>query len=158
MSLSSRNRTRANWRIAGILTVCATCLAVTGCGDGLGRVSGQVTLDGQPIRAGKDGARVTVQFLPVNGVGPNGVGLADEDGIYTIGMGSKFGVPPGDYIVTCYVSEPVQQSAAATSKRIADPKYGNAKTSDLRLSVQAGKNQFDIPLKSVPKMPTRPGA
>jgi hypothetical protein len=154
MSLSSGNRTCASWRIAGVLTVCAACLAATGCSDGLGRVSGQVSLDGQPIRAGKDGARVTVQFFPANGVGPNGVGLADENGIYTIGMGSKFGVPPGDYIVTCYVSEP----AAATSKRIADPKYGNAKTSDLRLSVQSGKNQFDIPLKSVSKMPTRPGA
>jgi hypothetical protein len=114
-------------------------------------------LDGQPVKGGKEGARVLIQFLPANGVGPNGVGLADESGNYNIGMGSKFGVPPGDYLVTCAVSEPSRPSAPTAGHKVADPKFEDAKTSGLRCTVASGRNRFDISLTSATKLPPRHG-
>ena len=143
-------RSHAVWALA----FCLTCLILTGCGNGLSQVSGTVTLDGQPLKAGQDGARVTVQFVPANGVGPNGVGLLDESGIYKIGTGSQFGVPAGEYNVLCSVAFTQSPGAA---KRSVDPKFSNAKTSGLRFKVESGKNQFDIPLTSAAKTPGRAG-
>jgi hypothetical protein len=139
-------------RVAGLLVVSLSFVALNGCGNGLAQVSGQVTLDGNPLRAGKDVARVTVQFLPADGQGANGVGLADENGVYRIGTGSQFGVRPGDYLVTCFVS-PLDRASPT-----ADPKFGNAKTSGLRFTVQPGKNEFSIPLQSAAKNVRQTGA
>ncbi len=144
-------------RGVGLLFLFAVVAATTGCGNGLPQVAGQVTLDGQPVKGGKEGARVLIQFLPANGVGPNGVGLADENGNYNVGTGSKFGVPPGDYLVTCSVSESSKASAAAANHNVADPKFGDAKTSGLRCTVASGRNRFDIPLTSASKSPPRHG-
>ena len=130
------------------------CVILTGCGNGLSQVSGTVTLDGQPLKSGENGARVTVQFLPASGVGPNGVGVVDESGVYRIGTGSQFGVPAGEYNVTCSVG--FNAPTGSTAKpRGADPKYSNAKTSGLRFTVEPGRNQFDIPLTSTAKSPAR---
>jgi len=46
-----------------------------GCGKGKGKVSGTVTLDGQPLPAG------TINFLPSKGTGAGG---SIEDGKYSI--------------------------------------------------------------------------
>jgi hypothetical protein len=141
-------------RIAGALAVAAVCLFLGGCGNGLAQVSGQVTLDGQPIRAGAGDVRVTVQFQPVDGVGSTAIGLADENGIYSLATGSQDGIPPGDYLVTCTASELLPAAAGSSargSRRISDPKYANAKTSGLSFSVQPGKNTFNIPLMSPAK-------
>jgi hypothetical protein len=148
------------WRVAGLLSITATCLALSGCGNSLAQVSGQVTLDGQPLRGGKDGARVTVQFQPADGAGVTAVGLADEDGNYEIATGSQEGIPPGDYLVTCVATAVVSSNNASGQPaflQLADPKFANAKTSGLRFTVQAGRNEFDIPLVS-PKTLSRPGA
>ena len=136
-------------RIAAALAVAAVCLLLGGCGNGLAQVSGQVTLDGQPIRAGEGDVRVTVQFQPADGVGSTAIGLADENGIYSLATGSQDGIPPGDYLVTCTASELLPATAGSSargSRRISDPKYANAKTSGLSFTVQQGKNTFDIPL------------
>jgi len=137
------------WRIAGGLSTVAICLVISGCGSGLARVSGQVTMDGEPLRGGSGNVRVTVQFQPANGVGSTAIGLADENGNYALATGSQAGIPPGDYLITCTAVELVQPknaSFAAGSRRITDPKYANANTSGLSFTVQPGKNQFDIPL------------
>lgn len=110
-----------------------------------------MTLDGQPLHGGKGDTRVTVQLQPVDGIGANAVGLADENGNYKIATGSQGGVKPGDYYVTCSVS------TLKPGGPVADPKYANAKTSGLKFSVQAGKNEFNIPLQSAPKKPPRTG-
>ena len=89
--------------------------------------------------------RVTVQFQPVDGVGANAVGLADEDGNYKIATGSPGGIRPGDYYVTCGVS------TLKAGGPVADPKYANAKTSGLKINVQSGRNEFNIPLQSAPE-------
>jgi hypothetical protein len=138
------------------LVFCLACVLLTGCGNGLSQVTGTVTLDGQPLTAGENGARVTVQFFPASGVGPNGVGVVDESGYYKIGTGSQFGVPAGEYNVTCSVGFNLPPGSTA-KPRGADPKFSNAKTSGLRFTVEPGKNQFDIPLTSAAKSPGRTG-
>jgi len=154
MSTARETRLFHSWWL-NVVASSLICITFTGCGNGLSQVSGTVTLDGQPLKAGQDGARVTVQFMPAGGVGPNGVGIVDDNGIYKIGTGSQFGVPAGDYNVVCSVA--FNQPAGSTAKtRGADPKFSNAKTSGLRFTVEPGKNQYDIPLTSA-KGPGRTG-
>jgi hypothetical protein len=147
----SRDKQLSLLRITAVLMTSAVCLSLSGCGNGLAQVSGQVTLDGQPLQGGNGNVRVTIQFQPANGVGSTAIGLADENGNYTLATGSKDGIPPGDYVVTCSASELVQakgSSAAGGSRQISDPKYANANTSGLKFTVQPGKNEFNILLES----------
>ena len=149
MIFSSRNCSSVIQRVFALTASCAALLAFGGCGNGLAKVTGQVTLDGQPLHGGKGDTRVTVQFQPVDGVGANAVGLADEDGKYKIATGSQTGIRPGDYYVTCAVS------TLKAGGPVADMKYANAKTSGLKITVQSGKNEFNIPLQSAPKKAPR---
>jgi hypothetical protein len=88
------------------------------------------------------------------------MGLADENGNYTLSTGSKIGILPGDYLVSCAGEELVTNKSTGGvtgARQITDPKYASAKTSGLRFAVQAGKNELNIPLKSPPKTARRPG-
>lgn len=153
MSKPSDQRLSLCVRIVCALVLAAVvCLEVSGCGNGLAQVSGQVTLDGVPVKGGKEGARVTVQFQPANGVGANGIGLADANGNYTIGTGSQFGVTPGEYYVSCTVN-----SLDANGPK-ADPKFSSTKTSGLKFTIAPGRNECNIPLQSPPKKGAKPGA
>jgi len=138
-------------RVLALVAMAVVSVALPGCGNGLAQVTGQVTLDGQPIHGGKGDTRVTVQFLPVDGVGVNGVALADEEGYYRMATGSQGGVKPGDYYVTCSVSTLKPGSISV------DPKYANARTSGLKFTVQPGKSEFNIPLQSAPKRGPKAG-
>jgi hypothetical protein len=147
-------------RLACALLAAVLCIGLSGCGNGLAQVSGQVTLDGQALHGGHGDVRVTVEFQPANGFGSTAIGLADENGNYTLGTGSQTGIPPGDYLVICSASELVRQkgsNAVQGSRQITDPKYSDAKTSGLKFTVQPGKNEFNIPLSSPPKTPARSG-
>jgi hypothetical protein len=148
------------WRIAAALAASAACLALSGCGNGLAQVSGQVTVDGQPLRSSED-VRVVVQFQPVSAAGTTSVGLVDENGNYVLGTGSQTGIPPGEYYVCCSGTELIRAKGSRDvqgGRAIADPKYASAKTSGLKFTVQPGKNEFSIPLTSPPKTSSRPGA
>ena len=138
--------------LAGVCVVVAACVTLSGCGNGLAQVSGQVTLDGQPVHGGKGDTRVTVQLQPADGVGATAVGLADENGNYKIATGSQAGIKPGDYYVSCSVS------TLGVAGPVADPKFANTKTSGLKLTVQPGKNEYNIPLQRPPKKSPRAGA
>ena len=68
-------------RIANYLLAACLIVSVVGCGSGvdtppLGKVSGTVTLNGEPL----DGA--TLEFLPPNG--RPSIGLTDAEGHYTL--------------------------------------------------------------------------
>jgi hypothetical protein len=152
MTFSRKNCGFPFQRLFALLAICAALLGLGGCGNGLAQVTGHVTLDGQPLHGGKGDTRVTVQFQPVDGVGANAVGLADDDGNYKIATGSQGGIRPGDYYVTCSVS------TLNPGGPVADPKFANAKTSELKFTVQSGKNEFNIPLQSAPKKAPRTGA
>jgi hypothetical protein len=138
-------------RTLALSAISVAVLALGGCGNGLAQVSGLVTLDGQPLHGGKGDTRVTVQFQPIDGVGANAIGLADDDGNYKIATGSNGGVRPGEYFVTCSVS------TLKPGLPVPDLKYANAKTSGFKFTVQPGKNEFNIPLQSPRKSAARPG-
>jgi hypothetical protein len=141
--------------IGALVSISAACVLLSGCGNGLAQVSGQVTLDGQPVRGGRDGARVTVQFQPASGQGATAVALADENGNYEMATGSQTGISPGEYLVTCSATEVLTSSNTGipSFRQLADPKYAKAQTSGLKFTVESGKNEFDIPLES-PRGPT----
>lgn len=160
MTLSGNLTVMRPCRLSCLLCSMFSSLAIAGCGSGLAQVSGVITVDGQPLRGGSGDTRVTVEFQPASGVGSAAIGLADENGFYTLGTGSKTGILPGEYLVTCSASRlnPSPTGAgAAGARRITDPKYANAKTSDMTFTVQPGKNEFNIELKSPPAAkPKRP--
>jgi len=139
-------------RFAAVFTISAAFLLLSGCGNGLAKVSGQVTIDGQPVDGSKGSAFVVVQFVPVGGKGANGAGLADENGRYTVATGSQAGVWPGEYFVTCTVRN------ERPGGLVPDPKYADPKKSGLKCVVESGRNEFDIPLQSRPKKSPRTGA
>lgn len=143
------NRNRKSSRlalVAGLFLAGGLLFVAGGCGNGLAEVSGVVTIDGQPVKGGPEGARVTVQFQPANGQGSTAIGLADVEGRYVIATGSQSGIAPGEYLVSCAASE----LAAGGARSLIDRKYANAKTSGLSLSVQPGSNEFNISLASSP--------
>jgi hypothetical protein len=125
-------------------------LTVPGCGDGLADVTGVVTLDGQPLRGGS-GVRGTVYFQPTSGSGAAAVGILDENGKFSLSSGSKQGVAPGEYSVTCSATQiiPSKQAGGTPSgRRITPQKYAVASTSGFQFTVEPGSNEFDLPLTS----------
>jgi hypothetical protein len=152
MNLTSHKSVSHFGRFAAVFAMSAASLLLSGCGNGLAQVSGQVTIDGQPVDGSKGNAFVVVQFVPVGGKGANGAGLADENGRYSVATGSQSGVWPGEYFVTCTVRN--ERSGGL----VPDPKYADAKKSGLKCTVESGRNEFDIPLQSRPKKPPRTGA
>ena len=153
MSLPVTPTDGTKWQFARWLCTILIAAVVSGCGSGLAQISGVVTVDGQPLRGGAGDTRVTVQFQPAGGVGSSAIGLADENGVYSLGTGAKTGIPPGDYLVSCSASRLVPGQGGA--RRITDPKYANAKTSGLTCTVQPGRNEYDIALVSPAPTPLR---
>ncbi len=135
-----------------VALVVAVCLLLTGCGNDLAQVTGTITVDGQPLQTADD-VKVTILFQPESGGAP-ATGLVDTNGQYTLSTGGDEGITPGEYLVTCAVTQlipPATPGGTPGGRRISDPKYANAATSGLRLSVKAGDNQYDIALNSPQK-------
>jgi hypothetical protein len=124
-------------------------LGLTGCGNGLSRVSGRITLDGKPLTSGQN-VVVTVLFYPESGRGAPGAGLADSNGNYFVSTGSQKGLPPGNYVVTLSASEytPPPGGGMPSRKLLTPPRYANPKLSGLRTEVKPGSNTYDIQLSS----------
>src|SRR5262245_38136533 len=105
MQRSSRSILLKNLTTGAIIvTASLPVLTLTGCGNGLAKVSGVVTLDGQPLRSGND-VRATVYFQPASGAGAAAVGILDEEGKFTLSSGSQTGVAPGEYVITCSATQ-----------------------------------------------------
>lgn len=124
-------------------------VALTGCGNGLSSVSGDLTLDDQPL-AGSDRVRATIMFYPESGGAP-AAALADESGGYVLSTGAQDGLAPGNYlvIVSATESSPPAVAGGTPSKRVLTPeKYANPKQSGLRAEVKPGRNTFNFDLKS----------
>lgn len=141
--------------------------AVTGCGgtdegDGFtgerGKVSGTVTLDGQPVKEG-------CQVVFMSNTGYTGAGVVQSDGTYTVEYSDPGGLPVGEYLVqlaapfvpdTTEPTDPTKMGpklnigpdgkVAAAPSGPFPTKYGSTSTSELKSSIKAGDNTADFKL------------
>ena len=76
------------------LILCCLLLAGCGSGDGLAKVKGRVTLNGEPL----EGA--IVEFRPADPAGSSSSGETDAKGRYELRYTfAKHGAMPGEYVV-----------------------------------------------------------
>ena len=120
-------------------------VAASGCSNEA-RVSGSVKLDGKRLDTG------VVSFHPV-GEGPIAIGQIDDSGDYTAAVGSGGGFAPGDYIVTVVANEPMipakdPRMAPMPGKLITPQMYASKERSDLKCTLKAGSNTYDIAITS----------
>jgi hypothetical protein len=144
-SFHSSCRNLAMAAVAGLLAIVAS-----GCGSSLSEATGTVTLDGQPLRA-ENGIRARVTFEPASGAGAIGVGVLDEEGVFRVATGSQQGILPGEYLVSCSVTEiipPKDPAGTPSGRAVSDPKFANAKASGLRFKVEPGSNEFNVAVQS----------
>lgn len=127
-------------------------VASSGCsGPNAASVSGNVTLDGQPLTTG------SVSFHPDGGGGgAPAYGQIDSSGNYSLSTGTDAGLAPGKYVaVVVATKEPPQlydkTGAEIPPIPITPAKYGSTTTSDLRVDVKAGKNEVPLALQSAGK-------
>ena len=121
---------------------------LAGCrrGEELGEVFGRVTADGQPVYP------AAVLFTnPTFGV--NMTAKTDEQGNYRVVMAKGVGLPLGEYQVivgpppTEQAMGPAGRPQRADKPPVAIPdRYQSLQTTPLKLTVQSGKNLFDIEL------------
>ena len=129
------------------LAVLGGCVA--GCGPSGARVSGRVTLDGQPLETG------AVQFIAEGG-GQAAHGSIGADGRFSLRLGkSSAAIPPGRYKATVVaVSSPEPGADDARGEALPVPitpaRYGDASTSGLVYELQDGANTIEIPLVRKP--------
>ncbi|MEO1498655.1 MAG: hypothetical protein AAFV43_16040 [Planctomycetota bacterium] len=123
----------------------ASAVVLPGCSDGRARAAGSVSLDGQPVtKAGPTRAYVT--FQPVGG-GPKATGSIDESGRFTLSVGSKNSLPPGEYRASVRVCEVTPgQGGYSNTKTVSPESYASTKTSGLVFQLEPGSNDIAIEL------------
>ncbi|MEQ8847320.1 hypothetical protein [Botrimarina sp.] len=127
----------------------AGLLAVGGCGGMPATLSGQVTLNGEPVETGGD-VRGTVLLQPKESNGAPASGSIDDQGRYQVLTGNQRGLTPGDYAVTVSLVKtipPQQEGAMPWAERLIPPRYTSPATSGLEVTVEPGGNTFDISLE-----------
>ena len=129
------------------------CLVVAGCGDKpdlppTARVSGTVTLDGQPL------ARGSVQFVPDTAQGtegPSGVGYVDEEGHYEISTAGAAGAIVGHHKISVKAEADYDQTQISMGPSLIPRRYNNPDASGLTAEVKEGeKNEIPLELHSGP--------
>jgi hypothetical protein len=126
-------------------------LFATGCGASgptMGRVSGTVKVDGQPLTKG------TVTFIATDGQRPNATGTISSSGTYTLQT-----TEPGDGAVVGSYKVAISDVDSSTlntalpgmpppvSKSAISKVYLDANSSGLTANVEAGSNTKDFELK-----------
>lgn len=135
---NQRGPDRTSWSVFSALLLGTLCVSIAGCGDGLSAVpvSGQVTLDDEPL------ANADVSFQPVSSGASKGVpgafGATDSSGNYSLKTStkpSKDGAVPGEYVVRI------------TLRGNDEDDSGLAQSEGPRLPLQAGDGSltFEVP-------------
>ena len=136
------------------LVIAATCLAIAGCGPGYqldtGAVTGQVTIDDQPVTKG------FVVFVPPTG--RRASGPIDSEGRFSLTTyRNNDGAIVGLHSVGVVAYEDMDQYYKAffddtgdyeLPKEIVPAEYGDPFSSGLTFEVKPGRNQADFHLKS----------
>lgn|GEM_PF-586488 len=120
--------------LVGLLTVLAGCWGPAN----VGRVSGKVTFNGQPL------ADAMITFSPTQPGGSSSIGRTDSDGNYSLMYAAGVqGAQQGENMVriTTYSARPAVPEKVPT-------KY-NSKT-ELKREVKSGHNTFDFALEPGP--------
>lgn len=127
--------------------LCASCLlalaSLGGCGGpehpDVGRVSGVVTLDGQPL------PEATIMFQPTNGRASQAT--TDAGGKYTlIYLDGVSGAKLGSHKVIIRTEIPGEDGQPPIAKEKLPKKYHSE--TELTAEVKPGSNTFDFPLTS----------
>jgi hypothetical protein len=132
---------RYGWACKGTL-ILVLLLAVGCSGGGVGRVAGQVTLDGQPLDQGAVVFQDTTRGISVNAA-------LQRDGSYVARTHDQAGLPPGTYQVAIaartfgtgeapLIAGP--PSATAPPPSVIPAKYQDVATSGLSVTVKPGAN------------------
>jgi hypothetical protein len=151
-------RVRLSWAAVAV----AVALTGPGCGGGKVKVSGVVTLDGQPV----EGA--VVAFIPVDpGKGQMAHGTTDKEGVFNLSTSRpNDGAVPGEYKVTVTYAEGATAPPASNQREAFEglekarqqqqkpprynipAKYGNPDQTDLKQKVPPdGKVTLDLKSK-----------
>lgn len=136
---------RSNSSMLGRLSVALLAVVVGGCGgnDGLGRVTGRITLDGQPLE------NAIVKFVPTVEGGSTSFGRTDSNGEYSMEfsrsqVGASLGV---NEVVISTADQMADDNDQIVNVRERVPARYNA-NSQLTFDVQPGKNTADFQLES----------
>jgi len=138
--------TMKNWLLAASHCV---AIALAGCGgsaqpENVGRVSGKVTLDGQPL----SGAMVT--FSPAKPGGSSALSQTDTDGHYKLGYAAGIeGAEIGENRVSVSTYDPGDPDGDPPRPKVLEkvPLKYNV-NSELIREVKAGDNTIDLELKN----------
>jgi hypothetical protein len=125
----------------GRLTPILLCLLLTGCGsgDGLARVKGKVTLNGEPL----EGA--IVQFQPTEEGGTASAGKTDANGRYVLmHTFDQPGALPGEHVVSIRTAAAYYDEEDSEAEERIPAKYNSR--SELKRTVAPGRNTFDFEL------------
>jgi hypothetical protein len=124
-------------------------LAVAGGCSQRAEVGGTVTLDGRPLGGG------VVTFCPAAD-GPSGYAAIGSDGRYAVQVGSRAGLPPGDYVVTVAANVPPAEGSQPGPGQFSDgitplatPQiYADREQSPLRATLVSGSQELRLELTS----------
>jgi hypothetical protein len=117
---------------------------LAGCGgEGRGYLDGVVKLNGQPVGPG------TISLEPVEGKHAGAMASFGEDGRYSIvSAGRKEGAPPGEYRVLIHGGADFGTETGAPQPASKIPaRYSQPSTSDLKITLQPGRQSHDFDLK-----------
>ena len=125
-------------------------LAVAGCGQGAGQVTGQLTIDGQPAPAG-----LILEFQPQIKESSASYGRTDATGRFEVWKtGSTKGVSPGTSLVRISIPPPDTSGRgppklpAELEKLTIPARYGSA--SELQFDIKPGHQNIDIAITLKP--------
>ncbi|QDU38009.1 hypothetical protein Mal4_23290 [Maioricimonas rarisocia] len=129
------------WCSAVLLALLVVVCGCRGANDGLGSVSGRITLDGEPL------PNAMVEFAPVNG-GSVAYGRTDDDGDYEMMFSrTQEGASIGENIVRITTADVTSENG----NEVAVPERVPAKfnrESELKRTVEPGDNEFNFELTS----------
>ncbi len=125
----------------GLLLAVATFIGCGGSGEPVGKVSGKVTLNGEPV------PQASVMFEPVDG-GRSSFGMTDADGTYQLTyMQENDGALVGEHLVRITTQRGAKrddrgQITQAGVKEKLPPEYNTESTQ--QVTVESGSNEINF--------------